>query len=122
MATALEGKLRRAGATDQIVADAKVLRANAAIREAEVLAAAISDVSPSLADVRARLKVMANSVVAASHAAPSGPTVWAAVMARLGPEGAAVDPRGLFHADQMLLLGELCQISDLCEFAWGGDA
>src|SRR5262249_26815078 len=105
-----------------VVTDAKVLRANAAIREAEVLAGAIGNMGPALADVRARLKVVGNSVVGASNAAPPAPGVWAAVMARLAPEGAAVDPRGLFHGDQMLLLGELCQVSDLCEFAWGGDA
>ena len=121
-ASALEGKLRRAGALDDIVDDAKTLRANAAIREAEVLAGTLGDFGPALEDVRARLKVIANSVVAVTQTEPPAPAVWAAVMARLAAEGAAADPRRLFHSDQMLLLGELCQVSDLCEFGWGGDA
>jgi hypothetical protein len=120
-ATALERKLRLAGAEDAVVEDAKTLRANAAIREAEVLSASYSDQEAVLGDVRARLKIVANSI-AATAGDPRGPTVWAGVMNRLATEAQSVDQSRLFDADQMLLLGELCQISDLCDFGWGGDA
>lgn len=120
-ATALERKLRLAGADDAVVEDAKTLRANAAIREAEILSASYSDQEALLGDVRARLKIVANSV-AATVGDPPGPTVWAGVMSRLPAEAQSVDQSRLFDADQMLLLGELCQISDLCDFGWGGDA
>jgi hypothetical protein len=43
-------------------------------------------------------------------------------MSRLPAEAQSVDQSRLFDADPMLLLGELCQISDLCDFGWGGDA
>jgi len=120
-ATALERKLRLAGADDAVVEDAKTLRANAAIREAEILSASYNDQEALLGDVRARLKIIANSVVATAGD-PPGPTVWADVMSRLPTEAQSVDQSRLFDADQMLLLGELCQMSDLCDFGWGGDA
>jgi hypothetical protein len=120
-ATALERKLRLAGVADPVIQDAKNLRANAAIREAEVLSASYAGQDEVLGDVRARLKIVGNSV-AASAADPPGPAVWQGVMSRLATEGGAVDKAGLFDGDQMLLLGELCQVSDLCEFGWGGDA
>lgn len=120
-ATALERKLRLAGADDAVVEDAKTLRANAAIREAEILSASYSGQEALLGDVRARLTIVANSV-AATAGDPPGPTVWAGVMSRLPAEAQSVDQSRLFDADQMLLLGELCQMSDLCDFGWGGDA
>jgi hypothetical protein len=120
-ATALERKLRLAGAPDPVVEDAQRLRAHAAIREAEVLSATYGDQAAILGDVRARLKIVGNSV-AATAGDPPGPEVWAGVMSRLAAEAKAVDQSGLFDADAMLLLGELCQVSDLCEFGWGGDA
>ena len=120
--SALEGKLRLAGANDPIVADAKNLRAQAAYRKAELLASSLFNPAAAIDDVRARLKLLGNSVVATVNAEPPGPGVWAAVMSRLGGEAQAVDPARLFGADQMLLLGELCEVSDLCQFGWGAGA
>ncbi len=33
-----------------------------------------------------------------------------------------IDQHKLFAADGMLLLGELCEISDECDFDWGSES
>jgi hypothetical protein len=119
IATALERKLRLAGSPDDIVRDAQGLRAQAVIREVELASSSLSDPAPTLTDVRERLRLIGNSVAATVNADPPGPDVWAGVMSRLATERQAIDPAGIFHSDQMLLLGELCEVSDQCEFEWG---
>ncbi len=59
--TNLEMKLLAAGAEETILKDAKILRANASMRDAELLAASYDD--DLFMDVRNRLIVVANSII-----------------------------------------------------------
>lgn len=117
--TALETKLRRAGATDAIVEDAKHLRANAVIREAEIGAMSMMDPKARLADVQQRVLIVGNGVVATEQSTPPGPAVWTRARQEIAANPSSVDLRSLFGKDDMLLLGELCEVSDQCRFAWG---
>jgi hypothetical protein len=117
--TALEDKLRAAGLSETTITHAKNLRAAASKREAE-LSASTLEPSPRLEDVRQRLKVLADAVVdevkaEKAHAAQ----IWSRIQARIVSQTTALDQTSLFLQDAFVLLGELCELSDLCEFSWG---
>jgi hypothetical protein len=119
-ATALEEKLTAAGASSAVLNDAKQLRANAAHKEAELTAAALLPNDTLLEDLHERLRFMGRAVVAGLGESPTpADAVWAGVMAQLPLQAAMLDPNRLFNADPMLLMGQLCQVSDLCRFDWG---
>lgn len=111
-------KLRIAGATDAILTSAQELRADATRREVELLTA--DPDSPNLLDVRRRLRAEAAGVVA-RHASASRPAVeiWDELLGRLTDRARTCDPHGAFHQDPHLLLGEIAQLTDLCEVEWG---
>lgn len=117
--TALEDKLRAAGHSEQTVENAKQLRARAAIRESE-LHAAHSDPAPNLEDVRIRLRMLADAVLEEVLSEEMPPAhVWSRLQNRIEAQRSSLDQGSLFNQDAFVLLGELCQISDLCEFSWG---
>ncbi len=120
--TQLERKLWRAGATEAIVHDAKQLRANAVRRELEIAATSLTDQTSRLADVQQRLLVIANSAAAVVDMTPPGPHVWAKARTEIDAARGTADPRSLFGKDAMLLLGELCEVSDQCRFGWTASA
>lgn len=116
--TNLEMKLLTAGAPASVISDAKMLRANATVREVEILAASYDDVV--LEDVRNRLIVLANSIIQ-KHTAEAKPAVNAyhELLLTLMDRAASCDPNRLFRQDPLFLLGEVCAISDECRIDWG---
>jgi hypothetical protein len=116
--SALEDKLTAAGG-QQVVEDAKLLRANAVIREAEIQASSVFGGAERFDDVRLRLGVLARAVAADVGGPESGARVWARLLELLDQQRETIDQLRLFGQDPMLLLGEVCEMSDLCEFDWG---
>ncbi len=116
--TDLEMKLLAAGADATVIQDAKSLRANASIREAEILAQSYDDLQ--LEDVRARLLVLGNSVIQ-KHRQEATPAVngYGELLATLMGHEASCDPNRLFRQDAYFLFGELCVLADECKFDWG---
>jgi hypothetical protein len=49
----------------------------------------------------------------------SADRVWAVLQSRLHDQRDTGDQHKLLKRDPMLLLGEVCQLSDLCEYDWG---
>lgn len=119
-ATVLEEKLLAGGATEDIVRDAKNLRYLAALREATNASSALFDDDSHLEDVRTRLQVRANAAraVAGGAQAPATQT-WLTLIGLLGSQAAQLDANGLFSRDPDILLGEVCEMSDLCQVEWG---
>lgn len=118
--TAMEEKLRAAGATDEIVRDARMLRARASSVAAERQSASAYDLSNSFLDIRTRLSVLANAI-SGVHLQEDRPGlgIWNELQARITSQAHALDQQSLLRQDAMLLLGGVCQLSDDCEFWWG---
>jgi hypothetical protein len=116
----LERKLLAGGAPDPIVKSAKSLRANASVREYQFLSASIADAAPVLEDVRERLRITVEASIA-FHQGDEKPaiSIWHELVNRLPGQAATLDTNAVFSQDPFLLLGEICQISDLCLVDWG---
>lgn len=118
--TRLEEKLMLAGAPDSIIEDAKALRAFASAAEFEFLQqTASTEQQKKLADLQERLRFRATSICAAASANPPGPTVWENLQAALHAAPQAIDPNGVLQQDPLLLMGEVCELSDQCLVNWG---
>lgn len=118
--TRLEEKLMLAGAPDNIIEDAKVLRAFATAAEFEFLQqTASTEQQKKLADLQERLRFRATSVCAAATADPPGPAVWESLQAALHAAPTTIDPNRVLQQDPLLLMGEVCELSDQCLVNWG---
>ncbi len=114
----LEIKLLAGGATAAVVEDAKSLRANAALRSTELLAAGGQE--EMLGDLRERLKIRVHGEEARAGAlSEPARRIWPATLDVFSREAAVIDANRLFDQDPMLLLGEACDLSDKCEITWG---
>jgi hypothetical protein len=116
----LEKKLIAGGATDRIINDAKNLRANASIRESEILASGFLNEDKKIIDVQIRLETLTNSIV--EHYEDSekpAKTIWREVLDELTKKNESVDPNRIYKQDPYLLLGAICGISDECRIDWG---
>jgi hypothetical protein len=113
--SALEEKLVAGGAPPEIIDDAKSLRANAALRETENAAAALWQDDAPLEDLRERLRVRINGL-RATHMTSNTPAIdiWNDLLQILGTQATNLDHYHLFHQDPDLILGEACQMVDLC--------
>ncbi len=118
--TDMELKLLAGGATREIIEDAISLRANASLREYEIASADLFADEAPLEDVRERLRVRVNALVSrnSGQRAPAI-TIWNQLLDVLATQASTIDHRGLFGRDPDLLLGEICQMSDLCVTGWG---
>ena len=121
-ATALEFKLDGAGAAQGLLDRAKQFRAQASIRLAEVRGRSLLDVEALLADLHLRLQNAADSVADAATATPRAPAIWDELERRFSANPSAYDPHGVLSQDHLLLLGEVCNLSDECKFWWGNRA
>jgi hypothetical protein len=117
--TALAQKLNLGKATEKIIDDARSLRAQASAWELEQMSAGNVD-DEQLEDVRFRLELLSNAVVAelSAEGEPAG-KVWSAIHQRLHMTPAEYDRNRLYLADPDLLLGVLCDLSDQCRAGWG---
>ena len=118
--TNLEKKLIAAGATERIIIDAKNLRANASIREFQILASGFLDREDKITDVQIRIQTLTNSIVE-NHDELEKPAkmIWRAVLDELTQKKESVDPNLIYKQDPYLLLGAACGLSDECRIDWG---
>lgn len=118
--TNLEKKLIAGGATERIIRDAKTLRANASIREAEILSSGFLNQEDRITDVQIRIQTLTNSIVE-EHDESEKPAkiIWRMVLTELTQKKESVDPHRVYKQDPYLLLGAVCGISDECRIDWG---
>lgn len=116
----LEEKLLAGGASTRLIENAKSLRANATIMEFQNSAASLWGEDDHLENVRERLRIRVESLLEL-HEENSRPAiqVWSSLQDRLPQWADTIDGYGLFRKDPDLLLGEVCQMADLCELDWG---
>lgn len=117
--TQLVQKLLMGGAAQGIIDSARRLRAEASIWEMSQMAAGnLHD--DELEDLRVRLEVVATTALAI-HEDEQSPAnaIWNQLLQQLHASPQAFDRRALFDADPMLLLGEICEMSDQCRLGWG---
>jgi Cap4 dsDNA endonuclease len=118
--TNLEKKLIAGGATERIINNAKQLRANASIREAEILSSGFFMEEEKIVDVQFRLETLANSVVERfDNLDKPAKTIWLELMKEITQTVSFVDPNRIYKQDPYLLLGAVCGISDECRIDWG---
>lgn len=118
--TRLEKKLIAGGATERIVKNAKELRANASIREAEILSSGFFMEEAKFSDVQLRLETLANSVVEKfDELDKPAKTIWLELRKEITATVSSVDPNRIYKQDPYLLLGAACGLSDECRIDWG---
>jgi hypothetical protein len=119
-ATNLEKKLIAGGATERIITDAKNLRANASIREAEIQASGFLDQEDKITDVQIRIQTLTNSIVE-NHDESEKPAkiIWRMTLDELTQKKESLDPNRIYKQDPYLLLGAVCGLSDECRIDWG---
>jgi Cap4 dsDNA endonuclease len=117
--TNLEKKLIAGGATERIIVDAKNLRANASIREAEILASGFLN-QDEITNAQLRIQTLTNSIVE-NHDESEKPAkiIWRTVLDELTNKKESVDPNRIYKQDPYLLLGAACGLSDECRIDWG---
>jgi len=115
--SALEQKLIAGGASQQIVADAKELRANATARRLQLMAMGGLDLE--IEDVRQSLRLRTNSQVALHEDKPRpAREIWDGLFQILTQQASAIDPKNHFGRAEFLL-GEVCELADECTTNWG---
>jgi hypothetical protein len=118
--TNLEKKLLAGGATERIINNAKELRANASIRESEILSSGFFMEEEKMIDVQVRLEILANSVVEMfDEVDKPAKTIWLEIRKEITQTVNSVDPNRIYKQDPYLLLGAVCGISDECRIDWG---
>lgn len=118
--TNLEKKLIAGGATKRIIMDAKNLRANASIREAQILASGLFNQEDRMTDVQIRIQTLTNSIVEEyDESKKPAKIIWRTVLSELTQKRESVDPHKIYKQDPYLLLGAVCGISDECRIDWG---
>jgi hypothetical protein len=118
--SALNRKMLEGGAPDDIIYQARVLQANA--QQEHLVRAARGRLAGAdqIGDLHLRLKVHAEALVARHHGAPApARLIWADLLDACASHATTVDQYNLLHRDPMLLLGEACDLSNNCTFAWG---
>ncbi len=116
-----EEKLVAGGASQQIRQRARQLRAQAASIEFELAESMLyPDALDRLEDVRARLRIIVEGLLELhSDARAPAVAVWNELIVRLPQMLGSVDPDRVFRQDAFLLLGEICQLADMCVTHWG---
>jgi len=116
--TNLEIKLIAAGAEKDVLDSVKLLRANASVREVELLAANFDDAQ--LENVQNRLIVIATSIIQ-KHTMKRRPfaTAYQELLSELIKIAAVCDPDRLFKQDPFFLMGEIGMLTDECKIEWG---
>lgn len=118
--TKLEKKLIAGGATERIIKNAKELRANASIREAEILSSGFFMEEEKIVDVQLRLETLANSVVEKFEESDKpAKIIWLELRKEITETISSVDPNRIYKQDPYLLLGAACGLSDECRIDWG---
>ncbi|MGB3515095.1 MAG: dsDNA nuclease domain-containing protein [Elainellaceae cyanobacterium] len=118
--TKLERKLIAGGASDRIIKNAKELRANASIREAEILSSGFFMEEEKIVDVQLRIETLANSVVEKFEDSDKpAKTIWLELRREITATVNSVDPNRIYKQDPYLLLGAACGLSDECRIDWG---
>jgi len=114
--SALERKLRKAGASDSVVARAKDLRAMSEVRRIELQAGA-EHLVDRLDDLQNRVLTHAEAVALGFTGSPSPANdIWTALVTAAGLED--TDHFNLFQHDRQALVGLLCCVSDECRYGW----
>jgi hypothetical protein len=118
--TDLERKMREAGAPSELVERARSLRANASRREIELLAKSLEAEDARLVDLQERLLTTAVASASVHRGQPRAAAhVFNNLLTSVHANSGVLDPHGLFSQDPMLLLGEICELSDQCKCDWG---
>lgn len=118
--TNLEAKLIAGGADVNVITDAKNLRANASIRIAQISALSLFGNDDVLEDVGLRLVTLSNSVIQKYNDEEHPAKIsWNEILERLERNPGYADPNQVFRQDPFLLLGYVCELTDMCRITWG---
>lgn len=116
----LEQKLIAGGASDRIIKQAKSRRADATLREIEILSSGLFGDDKRIEDIQERLVTFASALVE-QHDYREKPAkiIWGELLKELQAQKDLVDPNRLYAQDAFLLLGAVCELSDQCRIDWG---
>lgn len=118
----LERKMVSAGADTALIFDARTLRMNVIGHLQRRLSADMFTIDEQLEDLKERVLIHANSR-RSLHRTSATPAVliWNDLLPLFSQHAANIDPDRVLAQDPMLILGELCDLSDECVFDWGYD-
>lgn len=117
-ATALERKLLAAKASGDVVKLAQEYRARATIRMAMLRATTLFDTGSVVNDLDQRLLGLAKTVASEQGDDGDANAVWGRLHERTHQNPASLDRRKALEEDPVLLMGQICELSDRCLFDW----
>ena len=117
----LTQKLVVGGATDELIEQARNLKANAEYQRFVRASQKLAGEEALTIDLHERIRTYAYTA-AAMHGTAAQPAIkmWAYLLEMFGNHAGSIDRNNLVRGDPMLLMGEGCILSDQCEFNWGG--
>jgi hypothetical protein len=118
--SSLERKLSVGGATDEIIKIARNLHANALNRIFNEESAALYSKEELIEDLNQRLEILAQAKNALHRSSPTPANeIWDDLLTELTANAGSFDRNNIFDSDPMLLLGQICKLSDDCKIYWG---
>ncbi|HEX8377850.1 MAG TPA: dsDNA nuclease domain-containing protein [Pedobacter sp.] len=118
----LERKMIKGGAKDAIIKRAKELRANSTYRLVQLQTSSLYDISDKIDDANFRHEQWAETIIARlGDVSSSANLIWSEMTDKLMTSHELREnlaPSSLFR-DPMLILGNICDLSDQCKFGWG---
>ncbi|AUG76095.1 hypothetical protein CFP65_1189 [Kitasatospora sp. MMS16-BH015] len=120
--TNLVRKLRRGGASEEMIHEAQFLRSEADGRRLSDLALGAWPEDPRVEqDLDTRLLITATRIARRHQDRGHRPAdhIWDDLMQEINSTASELDRRPLYAKDPLLLMGRACSVSDECHFGWG---
>lgn len=116
----LERKLAEGGATDAIIENARYLRSNAQIRLFDFQSRSLFPPDDLINDLNLRLQTYITSKNALHISSPNPAIMtWNSLLSEFSNNASSIDSNKVMNADPMLLLGQVCELSNACLVDWG---
>ncbi|MGW0683390.1 dsDNA nuclease domain-containing protein [Streptomyces sp. NPDC002754] len=118
--TQLVRKLRRGGASNDVIEDAQMMRAHADYHRLTEVARGMWPDEAVETDLDRRLLYLARRMKRAQNENPRpADAIFDSLQESLQNRPEEVDRRPLYARDGVLLMGRACAVSDQCKFDWG---
>ncbi|MFX1297124.1 MAG: dsDNA nuclease domain-containing protein [Promethearchaeota archaeon] len=116
----LEEKLIIGGATEKIIERARILHANAQSRLLTLQAQMLYFRNDIIDDLNLRLETHVDTKCSLFQSSPRPAIdIWDSLLSEFTANAGAIDPNKIMKADPQLLLGQVCELAEICVVDWG---
>ncbi len=118
--SSLESKLIIGGATLGIINQARILRANTQLHWIKLQASSLGAITEVKEDLQVRLQTYMEAHCAAQRSSiKPAIAIWNELLNQFTANPSAIDRNEVLQSDPMLLVGEVCELADLCIVDFG---